>query len=399
MFVPAARNWRMAAATPAIPAPTSATPASARGQPPPICVGHASSSATPARSAPKVSVGGLAITPGLSGKHDLELGAAAVARPAAHVSAVGARDLPHEREAEAVAASPSRARPAAGRTARRSARARSREPRVRGRPRAAARPVRGGSTRAVTSVPPAWRRALSSRLRTSRRSRRASPRQLHGLAGDDGVGARGFLGDQAQEVHELRALRRSHGLEPARFEQLGDERVELRDVARGARAHGVVAPQQLERDPQPRERRAQLVGREGELRRCASTSPSMRSAARLKLRARSRPRPGPRPATRAARSPRPRASTRDCRRSSLRVSRRTSGHAPTPTASARSASVASSPRPCWVGLARGHQPPPVRQLDREQQVAADAATSARGTALAAAAAERPTQATSSPPGE
>src|SRR5215813_1366347 len=108
MFVPAARNWRIAARTPAAPRPMNATPASARGQPPGTAVGQTSSRATPLRTEAKRSVGGLATTPGLSrvgsGKLHLEHGPAALARAAPGVAAVVARDLAHEREADAEAA-------------------------------------------------------------------------------------------------------------------------------------------------------------------------------------------------------------------------------------------------------------------------------------------------------
>src|SRR5262245_47894559 len=105
MFVPAARNCRIAVRTPAAPRATSATPASALGQPPGTSVGQRSSRTTPSRNAAKSSVGGLATTPGLSAsaKDHLEHAAPSFARATADVAPVVAGDLAHQREAEAEA--------------------------------------------------------------------------------------------------------------------------------------------------------------------------------------------------------------------------------------------------------------------------------------------------------
>ena len=259
----------------------------------------------------------------------LEAAPAAVAGQAARVAAVAARDLAHQGQAQARRRRRRRAPRAAGRTARRSARARpAGTPGPRSQTRRRTRPPAG----LHASPPPAAgavARAFSSRLRTRRRSSRASPRTVRRRRPPPRPRVR--AASSATRPSRSTSSRGSIGsdrLQAAGQQQLADELVQLRDVRapRASRRSGRSAPISS---------RATRMRARGERSscdalassvRCAPTSASMRSAARLKLRARSATssRPSTRHARRAGRRA-PRSSTPARSRSRRRVSRRATG--------------------------------------------------------------------------
>ena len=84
----------------------------------------------------------------------------------------------------------------------------------------------------------------------------------HRLAAGGGLRARRLFRHQREQVDLLEAIDLDLRVEPAREQQLADQLVELGDVLLEAPAQlrTRVARQQLDRHPDARERRAQLVG-------------------------------------------------------------------------------------------------------------------------------------------
>ena len=330
------------------------------------------------------------------GSVDLEAAPAAVARQAAHVAAVLARDLAHEREAEPDAARRARSRRRAGRTARRSARARLPARPGRGRRRVAARRRRPRFPTATSiGVPPPWRRAFSSRLRTSRRSSRGSPCTDAGSPSSARIDARALLRGEREQVDVLARVER-------RDRHRAGSRAGSRRSARRARRCRARARAQLRASrPPPSSSIAMRMRASGERSsceafasrlRCASTSASIRSAARLKLRARSATSSRPSTGTRAARSPAPSASTlrlqalepaRDATHDRIRADR--DGEREQPEREQQPADGANGRD---RAAAAGREPPAVRQLERPDAAAMPRASCERVAARRAAPAAR-----------
>ena len=232
------------------------------------------------------------------------------------VTAVQARDLAHQRQAEAGAALVPR-RPGEGREDPGAFRTRN--------------PVAQSSTRNVVDFPGVadddadrrlpWRSAFSRRSRIRRRSRRGSPSARRGRR-EIAVVIAAFLGGERLKV-DLLGRRRRRGIEPLASRS-----------RRSAVSSSAISPPELgfgfgcglleEWRPRTGRRRPQLVDY-GEQRPVApNPSSSMRAAARLKLGRGAPPRPGL-PDARRGRQGHPRPASRPHTKNS--ISRRV-GHAP-----------------------------------------------------------------------
>ena len=198
------------------------------------------------------------------------------------------------------------------------------------------------SSRRATSAdigdPPPCRRAFSSRLRTSRRSRRSTP---DALTGSPPTSAPTRAPSSAR-----RASRSTGSASPS--DSGASSRAAVSSSSISSSSSAMSRSMLARRAGSPSSSSIAIRIRVSGVRsscdaparmcRCAPTSRSMRSAARLKLSASRATSSRPSTSTRAESEPAPSSSTRACNRSIRRVSPRASGHTPTAIATASRAS-------------------------------------------------------------